>query len=113
MATKTNRSNDCICICGCGTPVRGRFAPGHDRRAESVITELEYGCVEARVRAWEAAHPGLTIDAEYRRLHPPAPTRVANARALVRRHATSSPQLASEELIADRRRESRRAEQKP
>ncbi len=99
------------CLCGCGTPTtRGLFAPGHDRRADALLTELEFGTVATRVRAWMADNPGKTIAGEHRRLRPGAEPRVRRARELVGRYVEPDTGSASEELIAERRAEAAREE---
>lgn len=98
-----------VCLCGCGgATVRGEFCPGHDRRAEALLTEMEFGTVAERVRAWMESHPGHTIDAEYLRRHPPAIPRVATARAQIRRYISPSTRHVSDELITERRAEAAR-----
>lgn len=97
------------CLCGCGTPTtRGDFAPGHDRRADALLTEIEFGTVAERVRAWMRQQPGRTIAEEYELRHPTADPRMSQARTLVGKYVRPSSRLASDELIAERRREAAR-----
>jgi len=79
--------------------MRGVFAPGHGRRADALLTEMEFGSVANRVRTWLERHPGRTLEAEYRHRHPTAAPRVARAREIVDAHTRRSGRLASEELI--------------
>ena len=109
-ATKTRRPPTGTCRCGCGTAVVGTWVPGHDRQAQQVLLEDAYGTssVAQAVDVWADAHPGTIHERWQQRQQ--ARSGVRQAQAIVRRRATPSPKRATDELIAERRREARRTE---